>query len=104
MLATFGLKQYDQAIEAARRAIAIKPDNGWTHLNLIAALALAGREKEAHEALQNYLTSVPTGPKTIAAWKAATAQYATADSPQRNLETHDRYLDGLRKAGMPEGE
>ena len=104
MLATFGLKQYDQAIEAARRAIAIKPDNGWTHLNLIAALALAGREKEAHEALQNYLTSVPTGPKTIAAWKAATAQYATADNPQRNLETHDRYLDGLRKAGMPEGE
>ena len=102
MLANFGLKHYNQAIELARQAIAIKPDNGWTHINLVAALALAGHETEAHEALQNYLTSVSTGPKTIATWKAATVQYVTADSPQRNIETHDRYLDGLRKAGMPE--
>jgi hypothetical protein len=41
------------------------------YFDLIAALALTGREAEAHEALQSYLKSVPDGPKTIAAWKAA---------------------------------
>ena len=49
--AYFGLKQYDQAIEWARRAIAINPNNPLAHFNLIAALALTGREAEAHEAL-----------------------------------------------------
>jgi len=76
--------------------------NPWSHLNLIAALALAGHEAEAHEALQNYLASVPSGPKTIAAWKALAAQFIYAHSPPRYLEIFDRYYDGLRKAGMPE--
>ncbi len=87
--AYFALKQYDQTIEWARRALAISPrGNPWIHLNLIAALALAGHEAEAHDALQNYLASVPSWPKTIAAWKVVGAP--------------DRYYDGLRKAGTPE--
>jgi TolB-like protein/DNA-binding winged helix-turn-helix (wHTH) protein len=45
MAANFGLKRYDLAIEWARRAIAIKADNLWAYLNLIAALALTGRER-----------------------------------------------------------
>ena len=100
----FGLKRYDQAIESARRAIAINPNtNPWSHLNLIAALALAGHEAEAHEALQRYLASVPSGPKTIAAWKAFVAQFFTnPHSDPRYLETVDRYYEGLRKAGAPE--
>jgi tetratricopeptide (TPR) repeat protein len=99
----FGLKQYDQTIEWARRAIAIDPSaNAWMHVNLIAALALAGHEAEAHDALQNYLASVPSGPKTIAAWKADTAQCCNAFRELRYLEIWDRYYDGLRKAGMPE--
>jgi tetratricopeptide (TPR) repeat protein len=99
--AYFGLKQYDQAIEWARRAIAISPNESysWSHLNLIAALALAGHEAEAHDALQNYLASVPSGPNTIAAWKAFATPYRR--NP-RYLEAWDRYYDGLRKAGMPE--
>jgi TolB-like protein/class 3 adenylate cyclase/cytochrome c-type biogenesis protein CcmH/NrfG len=99
----FGLKQYDQTIESARRAIAINPNtNPLSHFYLIAALALTGHEAEAREALQNYLASVPNGPKTIAAWKAAAAP-PLMHSP-RLLETNDRLFDGLRKAGMPEGE
>ncbi len=100
--AYFGLKQYDRAIEWARRAIAIKANNQWAYFNLIAALALTGHEAEAHEALQSYLASVPSGPKTIAAWKATVAPVARADSPPRYLETLDRTYDGLRKAGVPE--
>ncbi len=100
----FALKQYDQAIESARRAIAINPNtNAWPHLTLIAALALAGHAAEAHEALQNYLESFPTGPRTIAAWKALAAQFFTnPHSDPRYLETVDRDYEGLRKAGVPE--
>jgi TolB-like protein/class 3 adenylate cyclase/Tfp pilus assembly protein PilF len=87
----FALKQYDRTIEWARRALAVSPrGNPWIRLNLIASLALAGHEAEAHDALQNYLASVPSWPKTIAAWKVAGAP--------------DRYYEGLRKAGMPEGD
>jgi adenylate cyclase len=98
----FALRQYEQAIESARRAIAINPNGTpWPHYQLIAALAMGGHEAEAHEALQSYLASVPTGPKTIAAWKAAEA-IATPLSDPRLLEALDRHYEGLRKAGMPE--
>jgi hypothetical protein len=55
------------------------------HLNLIPALALSGHEAEAHEALQNYLASVPSGPKTIAALKA----FATPFTGMPNPRYHD---------------
>jgi len=102
MAAYFGLKQYDRSIEWSRRAIAIKANNLWAYFDLIAALALTGREAEAHETLQSYLASVPSGPKTIAAWKAAVAPVARADSPPRYLESLDRIYEGLQKAGVPE--
>ena len=68
----FGLKNYDQAIELARQAIAINPNYiQYTHATLVAALALTGHDAEAREALQRYLALPSTGPlKTIAAWKA----------------------------------
>jgi hypothetical protein len=106
-VASFGLKQYDQAIDSARRGIwgptsVVTPH--WFYEILIPALALTGREAEAHEALQNYLKSVPDGPKTIAAWKAALAVCCSSFHAPRYLEVHDRIYDGLRKAGVPEGE
>jgi TolB-like protein/Tfp pilus assembly protein PilF len=61
----FGLKQYDQAIEWARRAIVVDPADWSAHTNLIAALALTGRQVEAQEALRHYLTLSSGGPKTI---------------------------------------
>ena len=69
--ANFGLKNYDQAIDLARRVIAINPNIANIHLDLVAALALTGRDAEAREALQRYLALPSTGPlKTIAACKA----------------------------------
>src|SRR5208337_2079044 len=72
--ATFALKNYDQAIELARRTIAINPNYvPWAHTYLVAALALTGHYAEAREALQRYLALPFAGPlKTIAAWKAFT--------------------------------
>jgi tetratricopeptide (TPR) repeat protein len=100
----FALKQYDQTIEWARRAIATSPSaDPWVHGNLIAALALAGHEAEAHDALQNYLASFPSWPKTTAALKPVLAPFINMGSP-RYHETWDRYFERLRKAGLPEGD
>jgi adenylate cyclase len=99
--ANFGLKNYDQAIDMARQAIAIKPNyNQFSHVFLVAALALTDHEAQAREALQRYLALPSTGPrKTIAAWK--TYWSAQRGDPPR-VEANERVYDGLRKAGMPE--
>ena len=51
------LKQHDQAIEWARRAIEITPNKDIPYPYLIVALALTGQESQAHEALQRYLAT-----------------------------------------------
>jgi len=97
----FGLKRYDQTIEVARRAIAIKPNyNQFSHTILVAALALTDHDAEAREALQRYLALPSTGPlRTITAWKA---HDESQHGDPRFVEAHERMCDGLRKAGMPE--
>jgi tetratricopeptide (TPR) repeat protein len=101
--ANFGLKRYDQAIELARQAIAINPNYvQYVHATLVAALALTGHDAESREALQRYLALPSTGPlKTIAAWKA---RYSSLGGDLLRVEMNERMYDGLRKAGMPEGE
>jgi tetratricopeptide (TPR) repeat protein len=100
-LASFGLKRYDQAIEQFRQVIAINPnDIPWAHTTLVAALALTGHDAGAREALQRYLALPSIGPlKTIAAWKAHLESQHWVPR-----EVAERMYDGLRKAGMPEGE
>jgi adenylate cyclase len=99
--ANFGLKRYDQAIDWARRSIAINPNYvQYIHANLAAALALTGHDPEAREELKRYLALPSAGPlKTIAAWKAH--QESQRGDP-RFVEEQERMFDGLRKAGMPE--
>jgi TolB-like protein/class 3 adenylate cyclase len=99
--ANFGLKNYDQAIEQARRAIAINPNYvPWAHTTLVAALALTGRDGEAREALERYLALPSAGPlRTIVAWKAYNESQHGAPP---YVEGCKRTYDGLRKAGMPE--
>jgi adenylate cyclase len=101
--ANFGLKNYDEAIEWSRRTIAINQSRDATSKErLIAALALAGRDAEAHEALRDYLAG-PSGSKTIAANRAAANDRFPNSRPDpRFLEYLDRFYEGLRKAGMPE--
>jgi tetratricopeptide (TPR) repeat protein len=98
--AYFALKQYDQAIEWARRAVVIDPSFG---ADLVAPLALTGHQTEAREALQRYL-ALPSGqqPKTIAALKAYGDHFVNANTDPRLLEAFDRFYEAVRKAGMPE--
>jgi hypothetical protein len=63
---------------------------------------LTDRDAEAHEALQNYLMSVPGGPKTIAAWKAIAPPFTYEHSDPRFLDCWNRTIEGMRKAGLPE--
>ncbi len=100
--AHFALKQYEEAIEWARRAMAIDPTFRQSHPMLIAALGWTGRQAEGREAIQRYLGLFPTGPRTIAAWQALKAQKTNSDSDPRVLEVWDRLMEGLRKAGLPE--
>jgi adenylate cyclase len=95
------LKQYDQAIEWGRRAIEIIPNRGTPHVYLIAALALAGQESQAHEALQRYL-ALPSAARTVAEWKRTRARYVNESTDPRYVEHWDLLIDGLRKAGVPE--
>jgi class 3 adenylate cyclase/TolB-like protein len=102
-VANFGLKNYDQAIDWARQAIAVNPNYvHYIHATLVAALALTGHDAEAREALQRYLALASTGPlKTIAAFKA---YYSAQGGGPTRVDMNERTYDGLRKAGMPEGE
>jgi adenylate cyclase len=101
--ANFGLKRYDQAIELARRSIAINPNNPHANVALVAALALTDHDAEARDALQRFLALPSTGVRTIVAWKALQmAQAPKQGADPRIREMSERSYDGLRKAGMPE--
>ena len=101
----FALKQYDQAIDWARRAIVLGTSIPFPHALLAAALALTGQEAEARETLQQYL-ALPSSERlrTIAAFKEYNAHFSNPKSDPRVLDSLERQYEGLRKAGMPEGE
>jgi hypothetical protein len=87
----FGLKQYDQAIDWARRAIAIGPNNPFPQAVLTAALALSGHEAEAREALPHYV-ALPSSSqlRRIAALKTYEARFANVNTDPRVLESNER--------------
>jgi tetratricopeptide (TPR) repeat protein len=95
------LKQYDQAIEAARRAIAINPNKGSQHFFLVVALALTGEQSQAHEALQGYLATAGAN-RTLANWKVTRARYVNENTNPCYVEYWNVLFEGLRKAGVPE--
>ena len=97
------MKQYDQAIEWARRTISIVSNDSFMHGDIIAALALSGHETDAHEALQRFLALPPdANVRTIAAWKAYQDPYVGPDSDPAVIDFFSRRIEGLRKGGMPE--
>ena len=97
-VAYFALQQDDQAIEWARRAIAINPNYSPPNGILVAALALTGHEAEARDRLQRRNAVRPF--KSIVAYKAENAPPPSADP--RVHASFDRFIEGLRKAGLPE--
>ena len=88
----------DQAIEWARRTIAINPNLDAPLFILAAALALTGHEAEARDAEQR--RAALSKVKNVAVLKKAFAPPPSADPHVR--ATLDRFIEGLRKAGMPD--
>jgi adenylate cyclase len=95
------LKQYDQAVESARRAIAISPNFALAHWYLITALVQTDQDSQAHEALRRYL-ALPGVPATAAALKQGTAKYVNERDDPRYVEKWDQLVEAMRKAGLPE--
>jgi TolB-like protein/class 3 adenylate cyclase/Tfp pilus assembly protein PilF len=95
------LKQYDQAFESARRAIAISPSLALAHWYLITALVQTGQDSQAHEALRRYL-ALPGVPATAAALKQETTKYVNERDDPRYVEKWGQLVEAMRKAGLPD--
>ena len=97
----FALKQYDKAVESARRAVDIDPKSSAPYLYLIPALALMGQESQVREAIGHYLAT-GNAIRTMAGWRQFRTNYVNANTDPRYVEYWDRLLEGLRKAGLQE--
>jgi adenylate cyclase len=98
--AFFIQRQDDNAIELARRSLALAPyPDPYTSLILISASALSGQQVQAAEALKTYLADDRARSKTIAQFQT---QQLLLASNRGWLTYNERFADGLRKAGFPE--
>ncbi len=84
--------RYEEAIAADEELLQLLPDYIWGHINLTAWYSLFGREEEASEAAKEVLRIDP---------KFSIEKYAI-DIQYENQEDKKRYLDALRKAGLPD--
>ena len=91
------LAQWEQAIEWCRKSIANGIDFVIPYVDLAAANAWAGHDKEAKEAVAQLRKLYPGF--TVQSW----AGIHWTDDPTFN-EQYARIVEGLRKAGLPEGE
>ena len=87
------LRQHDQAIARFNRAIERAPKITPAHLHLACAYVELGRLDDARGAIKTVLEITAQFTLNVGANKY----------PYRTDEAHNRFLDNLRKAGVPEG-
>jgi TolB-like protein/class 3 adenylate cyclase len=93
------LQQWEQGIEWCEKSRAGMPDNFGTYVHLTAAHAWVGHDKEAKEAAAHLQTFHPGF--TVQAYADLASH--TSDNPTFKAAAA-RIVEGLRKAGVPEGE
>ena len=91
-MAHFAARRYDEAVDWGQRALQRKPDFAFAHRTLAASYAQLGQLDEARVALQEAVRLAPEF--TLS---AGARVFLTADP-----ETGERYLEGLRLAGLAE--
>jgi TolB-like protein len=95
-IAKFSIGKDEEAVAWFRRAIETNRNYPMAHLHLAAALAYLGRMNEALAAAQAGLALNPSF--TIARYRSG----RPTDNPTY-LNQRERFIDGMRKAGVPEG-
>jgi class 3 adenylate cyclase/TolB-like protein len=93
------LEDYEEALVWIERAEAAAPEIVRIILNQSALLALAGQEADARATMQRYLASDNAPFRTITQWQA---QGQGETFSPRYLMWRQKFIEGLRKAGMPE--
>ena len=84
--------RYEESIAVFKKHLQFQPDFIWSHMILACNYSFLGREKEAREAAKEVLRIDP---------KFSIERYATLWH-FKNEERKKRYLDALRKAGLPD--
>jgi adenylate cyclase len=95
------LGQDQAALDALDRTLSLSPDNRQLLRLRPAFLAMVGRDDEAREAYQRYASLPGKQIRTIAEYKTFFARTMPSSTPVV-VAYQARYLDSLRKAGMPE--
>ncbi len=86
------LGRFEDAIAADMKRLARDPDNTLSNFRLAAVYAGMGREDEARAQVAEALKKNPN----------ASIHQVRVSEPYRDEDEMERYLDGLRKAGLPE--
>jgi adenylate cyclase len=84
--------QYEEALEECKKATTREPDNLGAQLSLTVAYGLSGRDKDARATAQEVLRINP---------KFSLEQFSRS-LVYKNHADKDRFIDALRKAGLPE--
>jgi adenylate cyclase len=92
--AALGIEQYEESVTWAKKSIEARPDFGGGWRILAACYGHLGRFEEATAALQEVRRLYPD----------LTIQSMRASHPSTRPEHVERYLEGLRKAGLPESD
>ena len=90
--AKFVEERHDEAAEWTRKALRLNPDFPGGHRLLASIYGRIGRVDEAQAALDRFSRLVP----------GQTVESARTQLPFKRPEDLERFLDGLRKAGLPE--
>ncbi len=86
------MERYEEAITVLKKALHYQPDFFAAHLTLAGCYAALGREEEAHAEAAEVLRLNP---------KFSVKKIAKS-LPYRDKAVKERYIDALRKAGLPE--
>ena len=84
--------QYEKAIELCKKGISGNPDNLSAHLTLTISYSLFNYTEEANKEAEEVLRIDPN----------FSLEYYAKTIPYKHQETGDKYVEALRKAGLPE--
>ena len=83
--------QYEKAIQLSKKSLRDNPDQFGIYFTLTASYSALNRIEEAHNTVEEILRIHPN----------FSLEYYTKTLPYKNQETLDKYIEALRKAGLP---